>query len=77
MKKLIYISLVILIFGTSSCSDHLELIPNYSLNEKNAITNSTKACSAVNGIYETIVNEDHYSGQLYVSLASKSGFVTD
>ncbi|MCK0130815.1 RagB/SusD family nutrient uptake outer membrane protein [Flavobacteriaceae bacterium F08102] len=75
MKKLIYISLIILIIGASSCEDHLDLTPSYSLNEKNAITNSIKARAAVNGIYETIVNEDHYSGKLYVSLASKSGFV--
>jgi hypothetical protein len=75
MKKIFYISLVILIFGVNSCSDNLDLLPDYTLNEENAITNSVTARAAVNGIYETIVNEDQFSGKLYVSLASKAGFV--
>lgn len=74
MKKLIYITLITLIFGVSSCSDFLDREPSYSLNEKNAITNFSKAEAAIGGIYASFVTEN-WSGGLYVAQASKSGFV--
>ncbi|WP_191963490.1 RagB/SusD family nutrient uptake outer membrane protein [Pseudotamlana haliotis] len=75
MKKIFYITLIVVGLVMSSCEDDLNLTPNYSLNELNAITNAEDAHAAVNGAYAAIVNSDHFSGRLFVSLASKSGFV--
>ncbi|MCK0130823.1 RagB/SusD family nutrient uptake outer membrane protein [Flavobacteriaceae bacterium F08102] len=74
MKKLIYISLLTLIFGVSACSDSLDLTPSYKLNEKNGVTNEVKARAAVNGIYTTVVNGNNYSGGINATFVSKSGF---
>ncbi|KGL59016.1 RagB/SusD family nutrient uptake outer membrane protein [Polaribacter sp. Hel1_85] len=75
MKKIFYITLIIISLGVISCESNLDLTPTYSLNEKNAIENEIDARAAVNGVYETIVNSDNFSGKLFVSLASKAGFV--
>ncbi|MEP5339165.1 MAG: RagB/SusD family nutrient uptake outer membrane protein [Algibacter sp.] len=74
MKKLFYISLILLIFGASSCSDNLDLTPSFQLNEENAITDASKARAAVNGIYSTL-RQNNYSGGINTTFASKSGFV--
>ncbi|KAB1067716.1 RagB/SusD family nutrient uptake outer membrane protein [Tamlana haliotis] len=74
MKKIFYISLISLSFGMISCEDNLDITPTYILNEKNAVTNDIQARSVVNGIYQTIVESDEFSGKLYSALASKSGF---
>ncbi|WP_157614154.1 RagB/SusD family nutrient uptake outer membrane protein [Pseudotamlana agarivorans] len=75
MKNIFYITLIALGFTVTSCEDSLELTPSYSLNEKNAITNAQDARAAVNGIYESIVNTDNFSGKVFVSFAAKAGFV--
>ena len=75
MKNIFYISLISLIFIFTSCEDKLDLSPTYILSESNAITNAVQARAVVNGIYQTIVDSDQFSGRLYASLASKSGFV--
>ncbi|WP_038529825.1 RagB/SusD family nutrient uptake outer membrane protein [Formosa agariphila] len=73
MKKLIYILLLTLFFGVSSCSDELNITPSYELNEVNGITNEGKAEDAVHGIYPYIVQGNNYSGGLVYALASRSG----
>lgn len=75
MKKLLYIALITLGFGVSSCSDELDITPSYELNEVTGITNSVKARAAVDGIYPYITQGDNFSGGLYGALASKAGFV--
>lgn len=63
-----------MVFSVSSCSDILEKEPKYSLNEKNAITNFNEAQTAIGGVYSTFKG-DAWSGSLYTSLATKSGFI--
>ncbi|WP_225035616.1 RagB/SusD family nutrient uptake outer membrane protein [Winogradskyella sp. SM1960] len=75
MKKIFYIALIVFGLVISSCEDNLDLTPSYSLNETNAIANAEDARAAVNGAYATIVNTDNFSGNLFVSLASRAGFV--
>ncbi|GAL82693.1 putative outer membrane protein [Algibacter lectus] len=75
MKKLFYIAMTTLIVGVSSCTDSLDLIPDYELNEKNAVTDEISARAAVNGIYPFITQGSNFSGTVYGQLASKSGFV--
>ena len=75
MKNVLYILIITLIFGISSCSDSLDLKPDYQLNETNAITNEVKARAAVGGIYPFITQGSNYNGTLAGKLASKSGFV--
>lgn len=76
MKKIIYtVCASIFSLLLISCSDDfLEKEPHYLLNENNAITDFDKAKAAIGGIYTTFQN-DSWSGSLYLSLASKSGFV--
>jgi hypothetical protein len=73
MKKFIYISLLILVFGVSSCDDELTIAPSYELNEVNGITNTLKARAAVDGIYPFIVQGSYFSGGLCFDLVSRSG----
>ncbi|MEO9571549.1 MAG: RagB/SusD family nutrient uptake outer membrane protein [Polaribacter sp.] len=75
MKKIFYILLLSLSFGLISCENSLDITPSYVLNEKSAVTNDVQARAVVNGVYKTMVESDHFSGRLYSSLASKSGFV--
>ncbi|MEP5338130.1 MAG: RagB/SusD family nutrient uptake outer membrane protein [Algibacter sp.] len=75
MKYIYIIALLIFSFGTVSCSDNLDLIPAYSINANNSVLDAAGARTAVNGIYKTIVDEDHFSGKVFVSFASRSGFV--
>ncbi|WP_042505286.1 RagB/SusD family nutrient uptake outer membrane protein, partial [Algibacter lectus] len=75
MKKLLYISLIALIFGVSSCDDELNITPSFELNEVTGITNGVKARAAVDGVYPFIVQGSNFSGGLYSALASKAGFV--
>ncbi|XCF07777.1 RagB/SusD family nutrient uptake outer membrane protein [Tamlana crocina] len=74
MKNLLNISLFTLIVTVSACSDFLEKEPSYSLNEENALTSFSKVEAALGGIYANF-RTDNWSGALYVTLATKSGFV--
>lgn len=73
MKKFLYIALLTLVFGVSSCSDELTIAPSYELNEVNGITNSVKARAAVDGIYPFIVQGSYFSGGFCFDLVSRSG----
>lgn len=57
-----------------SCKGYLDEVPRHSLTSANAITDYNKAKAAVGGIYSTFQNES-WAGGLYVSLATKSGFI--
>lgn len=74
MKKIIYISIIALVFAISSCSDNIDLEPSFKLNDVNGITNSINARSAVYGIYSTLAGSE-YDGGIMVDRASRSGFV--
>lgn len=75
MKKLIYFALIAsLSAGMSSCKGFLDQIPRNALTDANAITDLSKAQAAVGGVYATFQNDD-WAGSLYVSQASKAGFV--
>lgn len=77
MKNINYILFGILGFialTLNSCDSILDKQPDYSLTEENSITDFSKAEAAVRGIYASFQN-DSWSGALYMSLASKSGFV--
>ncbi|MFI1773670.1 RagB/SusD family nutrient uptake outer membrane protein [Thalassobellus citreus] len=74
MKKIIYISFLTLVLGVSSCSDYLEKEPSYTLNDQNAINDLEKAKNALGGVYQSFATNT-WSGQYYVDLALKSGFI--
>ncbi len=75
MKKINYSLLIILLFtGLMSCEKFLDEEPRHALVEENSITNYAKGKMAVGGIYASFEN-DGWSGELYTSYSSKSGFV--
>jgi len=75
MKKIVlYTLLSVITTGFLSCKKFLDEQPAHSLIDANAITNAETGKAAVSGIYATFQN-DYWAGALYVSLATKSGFV--
>ncbi|MEO9512120.1 MAG: RagB/SusD family nutrient uptake outer membrane protein [Flavobacteriaceae bacterium] len=76
MKNIIYISLITLALGTSSCSnDFLDRDPSFLLLEGNTISDVQGAEGAVNGIYDIFRIGREESAGHYVGKASQSGFV--
>ena len=74
MKKVFYYILLLAVFCVCSCSKFLDEKPLHSLVDANAITSYATGQAAVGGIYASFQN-DNWSGALYASYSSKSGFV--
>lgn len=73
-KRYYYIFLAFVALNLSSCKDFLDEKPIHSLTGENAIKDLSTAKASLGGIYASFQN-DAWSGALYLSQASKAGFV--
>lgn len=74
MKRFIYsLFIVSICYGLPSCTKFLDEQPRHSLVGESAISNLETAKAALGGVYATFQNNE-WSGALYISYASKSGF---
>lgn len=60
MKKLIYISISIVLLLFSSCKKFLDTQPQLQVDQSEAIINSGTAATAVNGLFNTLASSNYY-----------------
>ncbi|MGE9311910.1 RagB/SusD family nutrient uptake outer membrane protein [Niabella sp. CJ426] len=72
--KIVTTGLLAFLITLTSCDKYLDLVPQHSLTDANAITDAGKAANAVGGVYATFTG-DYWAGSLYTALATKAGFI--